>query len=45
MNEETDEDALSILNKHRRDHSDRLIFGNLNINSTNSKFDQMKFLL
>ena len=25
--------------------SDKLIFGNLNINSINSKFDQMKFLL
>ena len=45
INEETDEDALGILNKRRRDNCDRLIFGNLNINSINSKFDQMKFLL
>ena len=35
-----------ILNKHRKDHSDGLIFGNVNINSNiNSRFDQMKFLL
>ena len=45
INEENNEDALSILNKRRKDYSDRLIFGNLNINSINSKFDQMKFLL
>ena len=45
MNEETNEDVLSILNKHRKDNSDGLILGNLNINSINSKFDQMKFLL
>ena len=45
INEETNEDALSILNKCRRDNYDRLIFGNLNINSVNSEFDQMKFLL
>ena len=44
INEETNEDALSNLNKHRKDNSDRLTFGNLNINSINSKFDQMKFL-
>ena len=40
-----DEGTLSILNKRRKDNSDRLIFGNLNINSINSKFDQMTFLL
>lgn len=35
-----------ILNKHRQDNSDGLIFGNVNINSNiNSRFDQMKFLL
>ena len=35
-----------ILNKHRKDNSDGLIFGNVNINSDiNSRFDQMKFLL
>ena len=45
INEETNEDALSILNKRRKDNSDRLIFGNLNNDSINSKFDQMKFLL
>ena len=33
-----------FLNKHRNDNSDSLIFGNY-INSINSKFDQMKFLL
>ena len=33
-----------ILNKHRKYNSDSLIFGNLNINSINSKFGQMKFL-
>ena len=33
INEETDEDTLSILNKQRKDNSERLIFGNLNINS------------
>ena len=41
INEETDKDALSISNKCRKDNSDRLIFGNFNINSINSKFDQM----
>ena len=45
INEETNEDALSILNKRRKDNSDRLIFGNLNNDSINSKFDQMEFLL
>ena len=35
-----------ILNKHRKDNSDGLIFRNVNINSDiNSRFDQMKFLL
>ena len=38
INEETDEGALSILNKRRKENSDWLIFGNLNINSINSKF-------
>ena len=45
INEEADEDALSILSKRRKDNSDKSIFGNLNINSINSRFDQMKFLL
>ena len=45
INEETNEDALSILNKCRKDNYDRLIFDNLNNDSINSKSDQMKFLL
>ena len=45
INEETEEDALSSLSKRRKDNSDRLIFGNLNINLNNSKFDQVKFIL
>ena len=45
INEEVNEETLSILNKRRKDSFDRLIFGNLNINSISSKFDQMKFLL
>ena len=45
INEETDEDTLTFLNKHRKDTSDRLIYCNLIINSINSKFDQMTFQL
>ena len=45
INEETNEDTLNILNKRRKDNSDELMFGNLNINSINTKFDQMKFLM
>ena len=45
INDEKDENTSSILNKPRKDSSDRLIFGNLNINSINSKFDQIKFRL
>ena len=45
INEETNEDTLNILNKRRKDNSDGLMFGNLNINSINTKFDQMKFLM
>ena len=42
INEETNEDILNILHKHS---SDRLMFVNLNINSINTKFDQMEFLM
>ena len=42
INEETNEDILNILHKHS---SDRLMFGNLNINSINTKFDQIEFLM
>ena len=36
---------MSILDKQREENPDKLIFGNLNINSVYPKFDQMKFSL
>ena len=36
---------MSILDKRREENPDKLIFGNLNINSVYPKFDQMKFSL
>ena len=44
-NNDIADNPLNILNKRKRDNPDRLIFGNLNVNSIRSKFDQMKFLL
>ena len=42
---EASDGALSILDKRREENPDKLIFGNLNINSVYPKFDQMKFSL
>ena len=36
---------MCILDKRREENPDKLIFGNLNINSVYPKFDQMKFSL
>ena len=41
-----DEDAIfSSLSTLKKKNKDRLIFGNLNINSINNKFDQLKLLV
>ena len=45
LSKDNTEFELNILKKRRNDHLDKLIFGNFNINSISSKFDQMKVLL
>ena len=42
INEETDEDTLSILDKRRKDNSDWLTFANVNNNSIYSEFHEIE---
>ena len=45
LSKDITEFELNILKKRRNDHLDKLIFGNFNINSISSKFDQMEVRL